>query len=214
MQSRGVHGLCELSMILVLYGDHPRFARGVDVLFTVIDEENVAGIFAKAFGGVVVDGQVGLSDAEPVREGVVVEAMQPVEAGKDAGFHTVANVGEDARFVSGTLELVSPGNHVVVRLGPECYISFVQACKREWIKGAVEVAGNSFPVSNCSKSAAVIRVAMAPVSCVEVCFICLQEAFHALPGMRIGWPAEHEAVVEEDCMNDRHWLNCRARRVG
>jgi len=144
----------------------------------------------------------------------MIEAMQPVEAGKNAGLHTIADVGEDTGLVSGTLELVSPGNHVVIGLGPECNISFVQACKREWIKGAVEVAGNSFPVSNCSKSAAVIRVAMAPVGCVKGCFICLQECFQALPGMGIGWPAENKTVVEEDCMNDRHWINCRVRRVG
>jgi len=95
----GAHRCRKLCMALVLNGEHSYFPRGTDVFLKIVDEEDVAGSFAQTFSGMTVNGQIGFGEAESVREGVVVEVLEPVEAGKDAGFHRIANVGEDAGLV-------------------------------------------------------------------------------------------------------------------
>jgi hypothetical protein len=214
LQANCAHGFRELRMPQVLNSNHSSFARGENVFFTVVDKEDVAGIFAQAFCGMVIDGKIGLGEAEPVGEGVVVEALEPVKAGQDAGFDRIADVGKDSGLVASVLELGCPLYHVEVELGPNLDIGCEHGGEDGRIERAVEIAGNRSPIGGCVESSAVIRVAMTPVGYIEVCLIDLQEGLHAFPGVGIGRPRENEAVVEENCVDDRHSVDCRARRVG
>ena len=100
-------------------GGHAGGAGGGDVFFAIIEEEDFGGWGGEAFGGVVVDGEVGFGHAEAVREGEVVEVLEPGEAGEDASLHLVADVGENSGFDVGALEGGGPVDHGLVGLGPE-----------------------------------------------------------------------------------------------
>jgi len=115
----GSHAVDELFVAGVLDSIHAGGFGGGDVLFAVVDEENAVVGDGEAGGGVVVDGRVRLGDAEAVGEGVVGEVLEPVEAAQDAGFHGVAEVGEDAGFYAGAMQLGGPVDHGLVGLGPE-----------------------------------------------------------------------------------------------
>ena len=98
---------------------HASGLGGGDVFFAVVDEEDFGGGNGQAFGGVLVDGRVGFGDAEAVREGVMSEVVEPGEMGEDAGFHFVADVGENSGLDAGALEGGGPVDHGLVGLGPE-----------------------------------------------------------------------------------------------
>jgi len=147
---------------------------------------------------VVVDGGVGLGDAEAVGEGVVGEVLEPVEAAQDAGLHSVAEVGEDTGFDAGVAELGGPVDHGLVGLGPEGVVGGEEIFELCGIEGLMEVVGDGVPVGVAVEDAVIVGVAVVPIGGVEGVFVGGEDLFHALPGCGVGWAAEDLAVVEED----------------
>ena len=107
-------------MVGVLDGLHADGQGGGDVFCTVVDEEDVGGWSAEAFGGVEVDGGLGFGEIEGVGPGVVVEFVEPAAVlCEEARFHGVGHVGEDADANTGALETLRPVDHGLIELAPE-----------------------------------------------------------------------------------------------
>ena len=180
----------------VLDGGHAGGAGGEYVFFAVVEEEDGGGWRGEAFGGVVVDGQIGFGDAEAVREGVMVEVLEPGEVGEDSSLHLVAEVGEDAGFDVGALEGGGPVDHGLVGLGPEGGVGGDELAELAGVDGFAEVFGYGLPVGDGVEGAAVVVEAVVPVGGVEELFVGGEDLFEAGPGGGVGWAGEDHAVVE------------------
>ena len=115
-----MHLLQEGCVIGVLDDLHAEVEGGGEVFGSVVDEEDVGGWSAEAFGGVEVDGGLGLGEVERVGPGVVVEFVDPfaVLCEQPCG-HGVGHVGEDADADAVVLEALCPVDHRWVELSPE-----------------------------------------------------------------------------------------------
>src|SRR3981189_652266 len=68
----------------------------VDIFEAVVEEEDNFRCGTEAFGGVEVEGGFGFGEIDGVRPGVVVEGIDPLVTGSEAGFDGVGHVGEAA----------------------------------------------------------------------------------------------------------------------
>jgi hypothetical protein len=188
----------------VLDGCHAGGAGCGDVLLAVVDEEDIGGREAESFGGVGVDGRIGLGDAEAVREGVVREAFEPGKAGADAGFHCVAEVGEDSGGDLGAVELLGPADHGEIGLSPELGVGLDEGVELGRGERVMEVPGDVLPVGDAGERTAIVVVAVLPVDALEGLFLDAEDADHLPAGGWIGRSAENHAVVEQDSLDVGH----------
>ena len=148
-----------------------------------------------------VDGGVGFGGEEAVRKGVVVEVVHPGQVGEDAGFHGIAEVGEDAGADACGLELGGPVDHGLVWLGPEGDVGVEETVEFGVGERVIECGGDVAPVGRAGEGAAVVVVAGAPVGVVEGGVGGVENLLHGGPGGGVGWTGEDQAVVEEDRVN-------------
>ncbi len=184
-------------MIGVLNGLQANRFGGLDIVVAVVEEEYARGLHAERGNGVPVDGGVGFGDAETVRKGEVVEAGEPGAVPEHAGFHGIAEVGEDARAHPGGLERGGPVDHGLVRLRPERGIGVDEGLPEFGREGMSQLAGNGAPVAVRVEGAAVIVVARTPVGGVKGVFFGPEQGLYPLPGGRMRRSGEDETVVEE-----------------
>jgi hypothetical protein len=194
----------------VLDGLHAGGEGGFDVFGAVVDEEDVSGWGLETFGGVAVDGWLGLGEVEGVRPGVVVEGFDPGMEGAETGLHGVGHVGEDADADAGALETLRPVDHGRVELAPVLDVGgyeLVELVGCDFCPGGFVPEGFGFEV------AAVVGVAVRPVSVVEVLFAEAGDGAHVGPGGKVGRAGEDHAVVEENCFYECHRVNgyCKGR---
>ena len=100
-------------------GLHADGEGGFDVLGAVVEEEDVCGRGAEAFGRVEIDGGFGFEKVEAVGPGVVIEGLDPKVTGAEACLYGVGHVGQDAGADAGALEALRPFEHGGVELRPE-----------------------------------------------------------------------------------------------
>jgi len=199
-----VHVLLEGVMSRVLDGLHADSESGVDVFGLVVDEEDVGGWGVEAFGCVEVDGGLGLRKIHGVGPGVVVEGFDPVVAGAKACLHGVGHVGQDASADAGALQALDPLEHGWVELAPEIGVGVDEPAELCGSEDDACAGGGFVPEGFGVEFAAVVGVAVGPVSAVENVFAEARYGAHASPGGWVGWAGEDHAVVEENCLNRSH----------
>jgi hypothetical protein len=168
-----------------------------DVLDFVVEEESFVGADAELVAGELVDGGVGLGDAELAGPGELVEVCKPGEFPKhgaeDLGNHVGENSGEEA----GVLECGGPCEHGRVEGCPHENVNgdeFADLRRRE---GAAGVAREFRPVCGAVEMAKVVVAAIAPVETFEGVAVEPGEGDEALVrGSVLG--AEDFTVVEDD----------------
>ena len=194
----------------VLDGLHAGGEGGFDVFGAVVDEEDVWGWGGEAFGGVAVDGWLGFGEVESVRPGVVVEGFDPGVQGAETDLHGVGHVGEDADADAGALETLRPVDHGRVELAPVLDVGGDELGK---LVGGDFGPGGFVPEGFGFEVAAVVGVAVSPVSMVKQFFGEAGDGAHVGPGGWVGRAGEDQAVIEEDCFYGRHRVSgyCKGR---
>ncbi len=186
----------------VLDGLHPGGECGVDVFDLVVDEEDVGGRGAHAFGGVAVDRRFGLGEVHGVRPGLMVEGLDPLMTRAEAKLHGVGHVGEDAGADACALETLNPVEHRRVEGGPVVGVGVDEGGELVGREDGASAACGLGPEGFGVEVAAVVGVAIGPVAVVEMIFGEAGDGAHADPGGGVGRTGENHAVVEEDCC---HW---------
>ena len=183
-------------------GLHTCGGGGGNVVFAVVDEEDVWGWGREAGCGVGVDDGFGLGEVECVGPSLMVEAGEPGAGGDDAAHHLVSDVGEDSGSDSGALEGEGPVDHGLVGAGPEGGV-----CGDELVDCGLGrgVAGYFAPVGSSGEVASVVGMAGSPVGGVECGLVVSGEGLHGLPCGGVGAGREDHAVVEEDCVDRFDW---------
>ena len=120
--------------------------------------------------------------------------------------HLVAEVGEDAGAHAGLLELVRPGEHGRVDVGPEVVIGGDERGDLGGFEAETGVGGDGEPVLLPGVGAAVVGVARSPVGSVEGGLVEAGEGEHARPDGGRGRAGEDHAEVEEDSLYLSHGL--------
>jgi hypothetical protein len=108
--------------------------------------------------------------------------------------------GRDA----GLLELLRPGDHGRIELGPEVYVGGDELCDLGRGQGDVGTEGDGLPIGFGGEVAAVVGVAVSPVFTVEGGFAEVGDGTHASPCGWVGGGGENHAVIEENCLNLGH----------
>jgi len=140
------------------------------ILLAVVDEEDAGGGAAEALDGALVDGGGGLDDAVLVRPCAVSEVRYPGMLVAQAGFHGVANVGEDAGADAALLQAVGPLHHGAVDLSPDLHVCGAQGVKFGCVQRKHGLLCDELPVGFAGQFATVIFVAVQPVAVVEAFF--------------------------------------------
>lgn len=186
-------------------------AKGVcgdDVLFAVIDEQDVFGCRVQGFGGSEVDGWFGLCHEHRVRPCAVVEAGEPWQPGEDAVGDGVADVGEDARADSGVLQTASPLDHGQVEVGPDVDVGGEHRGKPVGVEVDASVGGDGVPIVRSAECAAVVIVTELPIRRVQGLLLEAGDGAELGPRCRVWGIGEDLAEVEQDGVDARR----RARR--
>ena len=136
-------------------------------------------------------------------------------AGDEAGRHGVGHVGEDAGADAGALETLRPVDHGEVELGPEVDVGGDEVGELSRVEGDAGALGGFVPEGFAGEVAAVVGVAVGPVARGGGrLFAEAGDGAHARPGGGVGWAGEDHAVVEEDCLNFVHRVDCRGWQCG
>ena len=207
----GLHLALEGGVVaaIVLDGLHAGGAGCGDVLFAVVDEEDVGGWGSESFSGVAVDLEFGLSESERVRPGMVIEGFDPGVTSAETCLHGVGHVGEDAGADAGAMQTLHPIDHGRIELAPEVDVGFDEVGELGRCKDDAGATGNLVPESLPFELSAIVGVAVSPVLAVKDVFGETGEGAHVLPGCGVRRGGEDHAVVEEDCFYWCHWDDCK-----
>jgi hypothetical protein len=176
---------------------------GGDVVFAVVEEEDVGRRGAEGFGGFQEYFRLGLGHVEGVGPRAVVEAGEPREPGHDALGHAVPDVGEDAGPDASVLQTGGPLDHRQVKAAPEVDVGGEQVFELRRGEGDSGAVGDCLPVAGAGEGGAIIVVAEVPVGGVEGGFVEAGDVEQARPCGGIGRVRENLAVVEQDGVDAR-----------
>jgi hypothetical protein len=200
----GVHLALEGGVVEILDGLHAAGDGGVDVLGLVVDEEDVGSWGLERLGGVTVDGGLGFGEVDGVGPDVVVKGFDPEMTSTEANLHVLWHVGEDAGTDAGALEASRPFEHGRVELRPEIGVCFDELGELGGGKVDSSAGGDAVPEGRGVHVAAIVGVAVGPVTVAERFFAETGDGAHASPGGGVGWAGENHAVVEENCLYQSH----------
>ena len=82
---------------------HPRCHSGSDILFAVIDKEDVGSRFSETHGSMLVNSRLRFGDEKSMRKSMMCKVGEPGAAGEYPRLHGVAKVGEYACLHAGML---------------------------------------------------------------------------------------------------------------
>lgn len=201
LQVAGDHEVLEGSVVGVLDGLHAGVESGLDVVGSVVDEEDAVDWGLERLGGVVVDSRFWLGEMEGVGPGAVVKAREPGMAGEDTRGHRIADVGEDAGADAGVLEGLCPVDHGEVELAPEIGVGMDEGIDLVRSEEKAGVASDLIPVGEGGEIAAVVGVTMGPVGGVKLLLVEVGDGTHAGPCGGVGWAGQNHAVVKEDSLD-------------
>jgi len=185
-------------VVEVLDGLHASGVGGLNIFDSVVEEEDVGRRNIQAFGGVMVDGKLGLGDVEDVGPGVVVEVLNPGIAGEQPGLHSIAHVREDAGGYARSLERLGPLKHRLIDPSPEVDVGGDEGFNLRGSKQNSCVFAYGVPKGLAGEVTPVVGVAVGPVAVMELIFGEACDGAHLLPGCGIGRAGENHTVVEED----------------
>ncbi len=146
---------------------HAEGKCGVNVLLLVIQKQDLGGGQAETFGRGGVNRGLRLTQQQLVGPDRVVKLANPIELVTDTCGHGIADIGQDARAYTRPVQVLHPGDHGLIHLGPQLDIQGRQLGAGCAIERRPRRPRNLFPVALAVQGTAIVLVTGLPVGAIE-----------------------------------------------